>query len=211
MITDDLIARLSPEPPKPAMRRGLMGLAIGVAIVVPVVLFLGTLGFRPGLAVAWTNPVVPFKTLLPLMTCVFSAALLLRLGRPDARSGVMPLGYLLPVGVALALWVGAFALRAPAERFAEMGVTSLAECLGLILLLSIVPVIVALRVMRQGATTNPGLSAALAGLTSATGAATGYSLFCTRDNPLFFVTWYGAAILIVTLIAAWFGRNALRW
>ena len=211
MITDDLITRLSADPPKPALRTDRMALAIVAAIVVPVALFLGVLGTRPGLVLAWTNPVVPFKTFLPLFTCALSATLLLRLARPDARAGIAPLGYVVPLGVALALWVGAFFLRAPAERFAEVGMKSLAECLGGILVLSIIPTVVTLRTLAQGASTHPSLSAALAGLTSATGAATGYSLFCTRDNPLFFVTWYGAAILIVTLIAAWGGRRSLSW
>lgn len=211
MITDDLITRLSADPPKPALRLGLIGLAIAVAIVAPVALFLGVLGLRHNLALAWTNPVVPFKTFVPLVTCALSAVLLLRLTRPEAKAGLTPAGYLLPGGLALALWIGAFVLRAPAERFAEVGFRSLAECLGCILLLSIVPTLVALRAVRQGASANPRLSAALAGLTSATGAAAGYSLFCTRDNPLFFVTWYGAAILIVTLTAAWFGQRSLRW
>lgn len=211
MITDDLIARLTVEPPKPALRPALMALVIGAAIVGPVALFLGVLGVRPDLALAWFNPVVPFKTLLPLLTCSLSALLLLRLSRPEARLGLAPAAYLVPGLAALALWIGAFLLRQPAERFAEDGVKSLAECLGGILLLSIVPALVALRVLRQGASTNPALSAALAGFTAASGAATGYSLFCTRDNPLFFVTWYGAAILIGTLITAWAGRRVLSW
>lgn len=211
MITEDLVMQLSADPPKPALRTGLMGLVIAGAILVPTGLFLGTLGLRHDLAWAWTNPVVPFKTVLPLVTFALSGALLLRLTRPEARVGWTPAGYLLPGVVALLLWVGAFASRASAERFAEVGVKSLAECLGCILLLSIVPTVVALWAIRRGASSNPGLSAALAGLTSATGATTGYSLFCTRDNPLFFVTWYGAAILIVTLAASWFGRKSLSW
>ena len=172
MITDDLITRLSAEPPKPAMRPDLMALSIGMAIVAPVALFLGVLGLRHDLALAWANPVVPFKTFLPLVTCALSAILLLRLTRPEARAGRAPLGYLLPLGVALALWIGAFLLRAPAERFAEVGVESLAECVGFILLLSIVPTVVTLRTMAKGASIHPRISAALAGLTSATGAAT---------------------------------------
>ena len=182
-----LILRLSTQPPKPGLRPGLIGLAIAAAITAPVALFLGTLGLRHDLALAWTNPVVPFKTLLPLVTCALSATLLLHLIRPEARPGLAPVGYLLPGAIALSLWIAAFAIRAPTERFAEVGVKSLAECLASILLLSIVPTFVALRAVRRGASTNPGLSAALAGLTSATCAATGYSLFCTRDNPLFFV------------------------
>jgi hypothetical protein len=51
----------------------------------------------------------------------------------------------------------------------------------------------------------------LAGLAVAAGAATGYSLFCVQDNPLFFVTWYGAAIVIVAGLCALAGGRVLRW
>jgi hypothetical protein len=166
---------------------------------------------RPDLSAAWSNPAVPFKTVLPLITCALSLGLLLRFARPEGRAGALAAGYAVPVLAALALWLGAFTLRAPAARFAEVGAASLTECLGFIVALAALPTVVALRVLRRGASTAPALSGALAGLTAAAGAATGYSLFCTQDNPLFFVTWYGAAILIVTGLAAWAGRRVLAW
>ena len=209
--TDDLIVRLAAEPMQPPLRPARLAWLIGVAIVLPVALFLAVAGPRPDLMPAWRNPVVPFKTLLPLLTSGLSLTLLLRLTRPQARAGFTTFGYAVPVLAALALWVGAFVLRAPPDRFAEIGVKSLAECLGIIPALAVVPTLVALRLIRAGASVAPGLSAALAGLTAGTGAAAGYSLFCTRDNPLFFVTWYGTAILTVTLVAFLFGRRQLVW
>ncbi len=211
MKTDDLIARLSAEPAAPALDQVRLSGLILLSIAVPVALFLGVKGVRPDLALAWANPVVPFKTFLPLVVCLLSASLALRLSRPEATLGRLPLAFILPGGIALALWIGTFLLRAPEARFAEVGPEELAECLGIIPLLSIVPTIASLRLLRRGASTSPGVSAMLAGLTSASGAAAGYSLFCTRDNPLFFVTWYGVAILIVTLIATRFGKKALSW
>ncbi len=211
MKTDDLILTLSAESPVASLRPSMMALAICLAIVGPVVVFLSVLGMRPDLVLAWSNPVVPFKMFLPLLICGMSIVLLLRLTRPEAITGLIPMGYIVPVGVAVALWIGSFVLRAPAERFAEVGMGSLAECLGGVLSLAALPTIVALRTIRKGASTHPRLSAALAGLTAASGAAAGYSLFCTRDNPLFFVTWYGLAILIVTALAARYGERMLAW
>jgi hypothetical protein len=211
VTTNDLIARLSIAPPAPPLRPALLALAMVAAIVIPALVFLGVLGLRPDLARAWSNPVVPFKTILPLLTCGLSMSLLLRLSRPEARLGLLPWFYAVPAAAAVALWLGAFILRAPSDRFAEVGTASLAECFGGVLCLSIVPTLVALRALRQGASTQPALSAALTGLTAASGATAGYSLFCTRDNPLFFVTWYGLAILIVTGLAAWFGKRMLVW
>jgi hypothetical protein len=209
--TDDLIARLSQEAARPRLRPGRLGLMMILSILVPIAVFLEVLGTRHGLVNAWSNPVVPFKTFLPLITCALSLLLVLRLMRPQARVGATVWVYAVPLVAALALWAGAFVLRAPAARFAEVGAFSLEECLGSILLLSIVPVMVILRLVRQGAVTSPTLAGALVGLTAATGVTTGYSLFCTRDNPLFFVTWYGVAIVIVTLISAGLGRRLLRW
>lgn len=211
MHTDDLIARLAAQPaPKPLSRPRLGG-AMALSMLAPVAVFLLVLGTRHNLAAAWSNPVVPFKTLLPLLICGLSLALVLRLIRPEARVGAAVWAYALPLVAAVALWVAAFAQRPPATRFAEVGVFSLAECLGSILVLAVVPVVVMLRMARRGATTAPTLSAALIGLTAASGVAAGYSLFCSRDNPLFFVTWYGAAILIVTGVSALAGRRLLRW
>jgi hypothetical protein len=209
--TDDLIARLSTEAASPPLRPGRIGWAMLLSILLPIAVFLAVLGTRHGLVDAWSNPVVPFKTLLPLIACALSLFLLLRLMRPQARVGATVWAYALPLLAALVLWAGAFVLRSPETRFAEVGAFSLEECLGSILMLSIVPVTVMLRLVRQGAVTAPGLAGALVGLAAATGVTTGYSLFCTRDNPLFFVTWYGLAILIVTLISASLGRRMLRW
>ncbi|MBI1171011.1 DUF1109 family protein [bacterium] len=211
MKTDDLIARLAVEPPPQPLRPAVMALTIATAIVVPTVVYLCVLGMRPDLSPAWSNPVVPFKTVLPLLICGLSLTLLLRLARPEARPGLLPIGYIVPVASAVALWVGAYILRAPADRFAEVGMGSVAECMGGVLSLSAVPSLVALRALRRGASTQPGLSATLAGLTASSGAAAGYSLFCTRDNPLFFVTWYGIAILVVTLLTARYGKRMLSW
>lgn len=211
MQTDDLIARLSSEAVQPPLSPVRLGMLMALSIIAPAALFLLVLGTRHGLLLAWSNSIVPFKTLLPLITCGLSVMLVLRLIRPEARIGATVWFYAVPLLAALALWIGAFTLRAPSARFAEVGAFSLEECLGSILLLSIVPVAVMLRLVRQGAANSPTRSGALVGLTAASGVTIGYSLFCTRDNPLFFVTWYGTAILIVTLISALLGRRMLRW
>jgi hypothetical protein len=211
MDTDALIARLSTAPAGAPMNPAWMAAIIALAIAIPLLAFYGIIGMRPDLALAWANPMVPFKTFLPLVVCLLSGTLVLRLARPEATPGMLPWIYAVPAGIALTLWIGTFGAVAPEARFAEVSPRSLAECLGIIPLLSILPTLAALRILRQGASTAPALSAFLAGLTAASGAAAGYSLHCPRDNPLFFITWYGVAILIVTLIALRFGRRTLTW
>lgn len=210
MTTDALIDRLADEPPPPPFRPGRIAAVIILSILLPVAVFLVVAGPRPELALAWRNPVVPFKTILPLVLCVLSLVLALRLARPAAQAPVG--GWLLvPLALSSSLWGGAYALRSASERFAEVSPATVGECLGAIIVLSIVPVVAIMRLLRQGASTKPWLSGALAGLTAATGATTGYSLFCTQDNPLFFVTWYGFAIGIVTITGAAIGTRLLRW
>ena len=38
-----------------------------------------------------------------------------------------------------------------------------------------------------------------------------YAMHCTESSPLFYVTWYGLAILFVTTVSALIGRRILRW
>lgn len=209
--TNALIARLADGPPPPPFSPRRIAAVMILSIVLPVVVFLLTAGPRSNLSVAWTNPVVPFKTLLPLLLCVLSFVLLLRLARPGTRPGATGWLLLMPVAIAVLLWGGTFALRTTPERFADVSPASLTECVGLILALSVIPAVVIMRTLRQGASTRPSLSGALVGLTAAAGAATGYSLFCTQDNPLFFVSWYGLAILVVAFASAAIGARSLRW
>ena len=65
--------------------------------------------------------------------------------------------------------------------------------------------------LRRGASLAPALSGALAGLTGGAAAAAIYALHCPEDHPLFFVTWYGAAVLLVAGAGALLGRQWLRW
>lgn len=209
--TEHLIARLAAEPPPPRfIPTRVAGLAVA-SIALPAAAFLLVAGLRDNLPEAWLNPMVPLKTLLPMLLCILSLLTILRLARPGIRIGAVGWSMLLPVAVATVLWTGAFILRMPAERFAEVGPASVGECLGAIVVLSIIPAVLITRTLRQGATTRPSLSGALVGLASATGVATGYSLFCTQDNPLFFITWYGFAFVIVTLAGASLGERLLRW
>lgn len=209
--TDALIAGLADSPSPPAFNPGRIAAVVILSVVLPVAVFLLAFGLRPDLPLGWANPMVPFKTLLPLMVSALSLVLVLRLARPGARVGAPGWGLLVPLAVAVVLWIVTYTLRAAPERFAEVGPASLSECLGAIMLLSVLPVAAIMRALRQGASTRPSLSGALVGLTAATGATAGYSLFCTQDNPLFFVSWYGVAILAVTIASAAVGRSALRW
>jgi hypothetical protein len=65
--------------------------------------------------------------------------------------------------------------------------------------------------LRSGATTAPGLAGWVAGVAGGGFAAMIYALHCTEDSPLFYVTWYGLAIIGVTVASVLIGRRILRW
>lgn len=209
MKTDDLITLLAADPVPPAFSAPRIALRLLGTVAACAGLFLLAAGPRPDLAAKLVLPFVAAKTLLAALTCALALAAVLRLARPQARRGIALL--LLPALIAAGLWLYGFTTRPPEVRFADVTLPAVAECLGLILLLSAIPAVVALRLVREGASIHPRLSAALAGLAAAAGAATGYSFFCTQDNPVFYVTWYGAAMLIVAGLSARFGADLLRW
>ena len=84
-------------------------------------------------------------------------------------------------------------------------------CFFAIMLVSALPLAAGLRVLGGGASPAPMLSGAALGLAVGSLAATLYAFFCTQDSPLFFLTWYGLAIAVVTLAGAVAGRGMLRW
>jgi hypothetical protein len=58
---------------------------------------------------------------------------------------------------------------------------------------------------------GPGLTGAVAGLLSASIAATLYAANCTDDSPLFVAVWYPLAIGFVALVGCLAGRRWLQW
>lgn len=88
---------------------------------------------------------------------------------------------------------------------------TMTKCLVTIPLLSVLPVATVLYVQRLGATTAPLWAGFVAGLAGSGLSAAIYALHCTEDSPLFYVTWYGLAIMAVTLVSTLIGARAFRW
>lgn len=211
MKTDDLVRALvaDSQPTRP-MATALVGMAMIGAVMVVSAVFLGLVGPRDGLAAALAQPVVAAKSALPLLTCLLALPATVAMMRPE-RLPRLPRALILPFVLAAGLWGMAFFTVPEELRFAEASRFALTECIGLIISLSLPALALALLLLRRGASASPALAGGLAGLTVGSGTATGYSLFCTQDNPLFYVTWYGVAILAVTGIAALIGKRMLRW
>lgn len=212
MNTQDMIAQLALEPAAPPLKTGRIALAIVAGVTLFAVLFLAFAGLRADLLGHLVKPLVAAKTLLPALLCVLALSQVMRWLRPGAASGIglRGLAGLALLGV-LPLCLTAM-LASPASLwFADLALIKVVECLGFILLISAPALAVAFALVRQGAPTAPARTGAMLGLGVSAGATAGYSFYCMMDNPLFYVIWYGVAILTVTALGALAGARLLRW
>lgn len=208
MKTDDLIRILAEDSaadPPPARRLWLLVPAVAVSLAAVLL----TLGPRPDLAGALTSFLPAMRHVLSLALFALALAAALRLTRPEGRAALWPLALVAAAALGLAAW--AWATTPPEARgMALMGKSS-DVCLFAIPVLSALPTAALFAALRTGATTAPRLAGALIGLAGGGAGAAVYALHCTEVSPLFYVTWYGLAILIVTAISALLGPRILRW
>lgn len=200
----DLAASPAPAPFNPAATIGgmLVLLAAGLA------LYIAAFGLRPDMAAAWHHLPVQAKTVLPVLLSISAISLALRSSRPEARPALWPL--VVPVALAFAMVLYRLAGAEGSLLGESVGQTAL-SCLGSITMLSALPLAAGILLFRRAAPTRPVLTGTLLGIATAAGVAAGYALHCTEDSPLFFVSWYGLAIGIVSLLGAWLGHRFLRW
>jgi hypothetical protein len=212
MRTDDLIASLARDPAATPLRPMRIGGGVLAVVMVCAALFLTLIGLRADLFHALTTPLVAAKTVLPALLCGAGLVVVLRLMRPEGAEAVRQQGVPLAVlAAAVVLYVAGFATQPRSLWFADVSPASVMECLRSIILISLPALALSFMLVRRGATTAPARSGAALGLAVAGGAAAGYSLYCTQDNPIFYVTWYGAAILSMTALGAIAGARLLRW
>jgi hypothetical protein len=211
MKTDDLIRTLAADG---ELARGLwptLMLGLVPALVIALVAVGFGLGFRSDLLVALVTPISVARIVLTLALGLIAARLALQLARPGVAGGVRlwPLGAIGVVALALLVW--AF-VGTPADgrQMALVGKT-ITKCLVTIPLLSILPVAALHVALRHGAVTDRARAGLVAGLAGSGLAAAIYALHCTEDSPLFYVTWYGLAILGVTLVSTAIAARSLRW
>lgn len=211
MNTDDLIRALAadtlhrPAPQAMLLRWLLPSLGLAVLAV-----WLG-LGFRVDLAAALVNPVSVARMVLTALLGLVAIRLALVLARPEGAglARLWPLGAVAAAALVLLVWAYV-TTPGDARQMAVVGKT-MTTCLVVIPLLSVLPVAVLHGVLRQGATTAPRRAGFVAGLAGGGLSAAIYALHCTEDSPLFWVTWYGLAILGVALVSGLIGARSLRW
>jgi hypothetical protein len=209
--TDELIDLLAKDPPPPWPLRSILASAVVGGIVIAAIVFFAGIGFRPDIRGALGSSRFLFKFVVTVSLALTATGAALALGRPDARFA--PRGLMMATAPALlAVAVVLELLAVPQSQWVPRLVGVNARlCLTLIPLLAIGPLACLLAALRQGAPSSPGLAGAVAGLAASGIAATFYAAHCTDDSPLFVMTWYLIATLIVTVAGYLIGSRVLRW
>lgn len=207
--TEAFIATLARAPAPEPLRRGRMALRVGTGLALGLAAVLALLGIRPDLGAALTTPVVAAKTVVPLLLALFALTLTFATTHPGRRAPLWPL--LLPLALALALFLGRALDTPPADWRAELLGHTVRACLLSITTISAAPLVLGLAALRRGASTRPALTGGLWGLAVGALATVGYTLHCNEDLPMFYVAWYGLAILIAGAVGAVAGARVLRW
>jgi hypothetical protein len=205
--TEDLILDLAASPVPQVIPAGatVTGLLAFLGLVIGV--FLWVFDLRPDLFTALATLPVLAKSLLPLALFVMAFRLALVSLRPGASFAIWPLA--LPFAAGLVL-VGQRVSDGGTLLTEMMGQTAIA-CVSAISLLSVVPLLAGLILMRQGAPTRPILTGSLTGLAIGAATASGYALHCSEDSPLFFMVWYSLGIVVAASCGAAIGYRLLRW
>lgn len=210
MKTDELIALLATDtrPGRPVWPDVLFAM-LGPLLVVGAIL-VAVLGIRPDLISASLDPVVIWKWIIPGLLFAAGLSLALSLSRPDS----MPHGawwvVALAAGCAAALFASRLIVLPSTEWISAIRGQSISACLISVTSVGLAGLIGGLAILQRGASTRPGLSGFVLGLGTGGAAAFLYALHCNEDDPMFYITWYGAGILIVGLIGAALGQRFLK-
>jgi hypothetical protein len=208
MRTDDLIALLASDRlAEPPPSQGLP-LRLALAVAVAAAGMVAVLGLRAGVAAAATVPLTLAKSVLPAVLAVLALAAALRVARAAAAGWRL---WAVPAAAMLLLVAGLF--QEPTAMWSDKasGNGTILTCLTAIPLIALLPLVALIAALRRGAAPFPARAGALAGMAAGGIAAAVYSLHCPEDSPLFYVPWYGLAILCVTAAGALAGSRFLRW
>jgi hypothetical protein len=210
MKTDDLISALAADTLPPPKVSAQLLRALPVALAVSLAAFVAIWGPRSDLAAALSSLAV-LKTLVPLVLVVLAGALALAQVHPATPQ--MLKRRLLAAMVALTF--AALALTLLRDGMGGL-VSALSTPSAIVCLLSIpvlaLPVLGAvLWALSSGASVQPRLTGATAGLVAGGLAASIYSFYCDKDMVLFVIPAYSTAIGVVVLAGAMLGPRLLKW
>jgi hypothetical protein len=213
MKTPDLIDRLVADGG--AVRTHLIArryaLGLGAGVLAAALLMAIALGVRPDLQEAARTPMFWLKWAFPASLAVASLVASLRLARPGARLGHVPVALVVPLALVWLVALVELATAAPIERTHKLLGDSWRECPVNIAILAAPVFLGAFWAMRGLAPTRLVLAGAASGLLAGAVGALVYALHCTEMAAPFLGLWYVAGMLIPASIGALLGPRLLRW
>jgi hypothetical protein len=210
MKTEQLVEALVAEGARARPIGSSLVLALAVGLALSLVVFFLTLGVRPDIRPALGTWRFDLKIATAVLGLVLAFGVCRDCARPDMPPH--PLRRLLPLLVLIVAAVAVELALVPEAAWRQrlIGSNSMI-CLPMVPILSLAPLAAVLWMLRRSAPASPVLAGAAAGLVAALSGATLYALHCFDDSPLFVVTWYSLAVLLMTAVGAWAGHRLLRW
>lgn len=209
MDTNELVRSLAADHGWRAWPVGrVLAVALLIALPFTAAMFVAYLGVRADVVSATANPFFVLKFIVTLALVFAAVTFAAQLVRPGAQAKAWVLA--VPLAL-LAGGIGADLMLPQTSSWAQRLIgTNALVCLTAIPALSLPLLVAALIGLKHGATMQPGLTGAVAGLIAGGLAATFYAAHCVDDSPLFVATWYSLALVVVTLAGALAGRWVLR-
>ena len=195
----------------PLALRRRYALALGWSLAGTTVLMLTLLGARPDIAEAAHLMMFWMKLAFPAALLFGAMFATVRLSRPGARLGLVPLVIAAPV---FAVWLfSAIVLlnAAPEDQHQLIFGNTWASCPLTIAALSVPMFGALIWTMKEFAPTRLAVAGAAAGLLAGAGGALVYALHCPEMAAPFLGIWYVLGMLIPAAIGAAIGSWALRW
>jgi hypothetical protein len=212
MQAEDLIKILAADA-KPVQRlsspmvRLLIWLAVSVAYAAAIVWLMG---LRPDLQSRLGDTRFTIELAATFMTSVLAAAAAFCAGCPGR-----PLWERFAPLPALGLWIWSLG-EGCWRTFVAGGAEGLSfrldfVCLPSILLVSVVPGVLMLKMIRQGAPIAPVTTTALAALATGALGATALRLFHAQDASVMMLVWQFGSVALLAGLGALLGRQLLPW
>jgi hypothetical protein len=208
-LVRDLAADLEDRPnPSSHLVWRRLALMTALASMASLEVILLVLARSPHLAHGPTVTLI-FTALAGLVLAAGAFWTVLQLSFPEARVGFLWL--LLPLAILIS-GIGLEWSHVPRPSWSSRlwGDNPLA-CYLCVTALSL-PILLAILVaLRDGASTRPRLSGAMAGLVASGITTALYTIHCPENSLLFVMSWHGLAVLTVTFIGALAAERYLRW
>lgn len=213
-MTDRLIAELVKDlkPMKPLVNIKLW-MHCTACLVMIAAMILGFMGLRDDYINAMQTGAMYWKSGLFFFIWISSILLITDISRP---TGLVKKWHFIPLALGIIVLIWQFSIQISDFSF-DMMIQSLKDkstfvCLPTIFFGGIMAMALTWKFwFTKTASANPALLGFLSGLSAGTLAATAYALHCNHDTALYVLLYYGAPILVLSIIGALLGKKLLKW